>query len=131
MKSYSLDLRERVAAACAQPGRTIGAVATQFSVSVSFVEKLLHRQRAKLLYEKGAASKLPADHLMRITNVLTRLDAVKRPDEMNTPGSDYHPLKGERKDFYSVKVKANWKIIFRFEGEDVVDVDYLDYEVVG
>ena len=45
MKSYSLDLRERVAAACAQPGRTIGTVATQFSVSVSFVEKLLHLHR--------------------------------------------------------------------------------------
>ena len=81
----------------------------------------------KLLYEKGDASKLPADHLMRITNVLTRLDAVKRPEEMNTPGSDYHQLKGDRKDFYPVKVKANWKIIFRFEGEDAVDVDYLDY----
>ena len=59
--------------------------------------------------------------------MLTRLDAVKRPEEMNTPGSDYHQLKGDRKDFYSVKVKANWKIIFRFEGEDAVDVDYLDY----
>ena len=81
----------------------------------------------KLLYEKGDASKLPADHLRRITDVLTRLDAVKRPEEMNTPGSDYHQLKGDRKDFYSVKVKANWKIIFRFEGEDAVDVDYLDY----
>lgn len=81
----------------------------------------------ELLYEKGDASKLPADHLMRITNGLTRLDAVKRPEEMNTPGSDYHQLKGDRKDFYSVKVKANWKIIFRFEGEDAVDVDYLDY----
>ncbi len=45
MKVYSLDLRERVAAACAQPGRTIGAVAAQFSVSFSFVEKLLRRQR--------------------------------------------------------------------------------------
>ena len=45
MKTYSLDLRERVAAASQQPGRTIGAVAAQFSVSVSFVEKLLQRQR--------------------------------------------------------------------------------------
>ena len=45
MKAYSLDLRERVAAACQQPGRTLGAVAAQFSVSVSFVEKLLQRQR--------------------------------------------------------------------------------------
>ena len=54
MKAYSLDLRERVAAACAQPRRTIGAVATQFSVSVSFVEKLLHRQRTS-----GSLAALP------------------------------------------------------------------------
>lgn len=47
MKAYSLDLRERAAAACQQPGRTIGAVAAQFSVSVSFVEKLLQRQRTR------------------------------------------------------------------------------------
>ena len=54
MKAYSLDLRERVAAACQQPGRTIGAVAAQFSVSVSFVEKLLQRQRTS-----GSLAPLP------------------------------------------------------------------------
>ena len=54
MKAYSLDLRERVAAACQQPGHTIGAVAAQFSVSVSFVEKLLQRQRTR-----GSLASLP------------------------------------------------------------------------
>ena len=54
MKAYSLDLRERVAAACQQPGRTLGAVAAQFSVSVSFVEKLLQRQRTR-----GSLAPLP------------------------------------------------------------------------
>ena len=54
MKAYSLDLRERVAAACAQPGRTVPLVAAQFSVSVSFVEKLLHRQRTT-----GSVAALP------------------------------------------------------------------------
>ena len=54
MKAYSLDLRERVAAACQQPGRTLGAVAAQFSVSVSFVEKLLQRQRTS-----GSLAPLP------------------------------------------------------------------------
>ena len=54
MKAYSLDLRERVAAACQQPSRTIGAVAAQFSVSVSFVEKLLRRQRTS-----GSLAPLP------------------------------------------------------------------------
>ena len=54
MKAYSLDLRERVAAACQQPGRNLGAVAAQFSVSVSFVEKFLQRQRTS-----GSLAPLP------------------------------------------------------------------------
>src|SRR4028118_663093 len=45
MKPYSQDLRERVVSACAQPGRTIAQVAAAFSVSTSFVDKLLRRQR--------------------------------------------------------------------------------------
>jgi proteic killer suppression protein len=81
----------------------------------------------KLFYDKGIASKLPADHIGKITLILSRLDAVQKPQEMNYPGSDFHQLKGQLQDFYSVKVKANWKIIFRFDGVDVIDVDYLDY----
>ena len=63
MKAYSLDLREHVAAACQQPGRTIGAVAAQFNVSVSFVEKLLQRTSgslAPLLLRDGPAPCLDA-----------------------------------------------------------------------
>lgn len=43
MKPYSQDLRERVASACAQPGRTIAQVAVASSVSTAFVDKLLRR----------------------------------------------------------------------------------------
>lgn len=66
MKSYSLDLRERVAAAAAVPGTTLGQVAQQFSVSKSFVEKLRARQRATgtvaaLERGRGPAPRLGAD----------------------------------------------------------------------
>lgn len=45
MKAYSQDLRERVAAACAEPGAKICQVAIRFAVSLSFTNKLLRRQR--------------------------------------------------------------------------------------
>ena len=45
MKAYSHDLRERVAAACAEPGAKIYQVAARFCVSLSFTDKLLRRQR--------------------------------------------------------------------------------------
>ena len=54
MKAYSTDLRERVAAACQQGDRTIGEVATQFSVSDSFVRKLRRCQRTS-----GSVAALP------------------------------------------------------------------------
>ena len=55
MKAYSLDLRERVAAACAKPGAKIHAVAARFVVSLSFANKLLRRQRTS-----GSLAALPA-----------------------------------------------------------------------
>ena len=65
MRAYSTDLRERVVAACRQPGRTIGEVAAQFSVSDSFVRKLRRHQRtsgslAPLPHRRGPAPLLDA-----------------------------------------------------------------------
>jgi toxin HigB-1 len=31
------------------------------------------------------------------------------------------------KGFWSVTVRANWRVIFRLTDHDVFDVDYLDY----
>ena len=66
MKAYSLDLRERVAAACAEPGAKNYQVAARFAVSLSFVDKLLHRQRTS-----GSVAELP-----RHPGPARRLDAV-------------------------------------------------------
>ncbi len=65
MKAYSQDLRERVAAACAEPGAKVSQVATRFAVSLSFTSKLLRRQRttgsvAALPLHPGPAPRLDA-----------------------------------------------------------------------
>jgi len=46
---------------------------------------------------------------------------------MNVPGYDLHQLTGDLAGFWSVKESGNYRIIFRFIGEDAHDVDYLDY----
>jgi proteic killer suppression protein len=46
---------------------------------------------------------------------------------MNLPGLSLHPLKGSLKNYWSVSVSGNWRVIFRFEDGYVLDVDYLDY----
>jgi proteic killer suppression protein len=46
---------------------------------------------------------------------------------MALPGFRLHPLKGERSGQWAVSVSGNWRVVFRFEGEDVFDVDLVDY----
>lgn len=81
----------------------------------------------KLYYEKGDASKLQPQHVTKIRLILTRLDAAKRPEELNIPGYGLHQLKGDMKDFWSIKVDKNYRIIFKFENENTTDLDYIDY----
>lgn len=46
---------------------------------------------------------------------------------MNLPGWGLHPLTGNLDGHWSVQVNGNWRMTFRFEGEDAVLVDYQDY----
>lgn len=81
----------------------------------------------KLYYEKGNSSKLPAQQIAKIRLILTRLDAANAPEQMNVPGYRFHALSGALNGFYSVRVTGNYRIIFRYEGENATDVDYIDY----
>ncbi len=38
-----------------------------------------------------------------------------------------HSLKGRLEGYWGVSVSGNWRVIFRFEGNNAVDVNYLDY----
>ena len=81
----------------------------------------------KKFYEKGDASKLRPEHIDRIGDILTQLDASNVVKDMNYPGSRFHQLKGKRKGEYSVWVSGNWRITFGFKNGDAYDVNYKDY----
>lgn len=87
-----------------------------------FRHKGLHRFFAKSDYRD-----IPAQHAARIERLLDRLDAATRPEDMDLPGYRFHSLKAERKGDYAVSVSGNWRLTFRFEGEDATDVDLEDY----
>ena len=46
---------------------------------------------------------------------------------MNIPGWNLHPLVGLPAGRWSVWVSGNWRLVFSFDGEDVVALDYVDY----
>lgn len=88
----------------------------------SFRHKGLRR-----FYEKNERKGLPPVLVDKISRILARLDIATVPEQMALPALKLHPLKGEFKGFWSVSVTGNWRIIFRFDGAAVVEVDLIDY----
>jgi proteic killer suppression protein len=66
------------------------------------------------------------DTVDTVERILSVLDTAKTPQALNVPRYRLHPLKGELKGFRSVTVRANWRIMFRFEGTDALDVELID-----
>jgi proteic killer suppression protein len=87
----------------------------------SFRDKNLRR-----LFETGERRKLPPPDVERIENILFLLSRAQAPEDMDLPGLRLHALKGQRKGYWAVTVRANWRIVFRFEDGEVHDVDFLD-----
>jgi proteic killer suppression protein len=81
----------------------------------------------KRLYERDDRRGIRPDLVDSIQEILTVLDAAESPQALNLPGYRLHSLKGDLKGFWSVTVRANWRIIFRFDGSSAVDVELIDY----
>ena len=81
----------------------------------------------KRLYDDDDPRGIDSQHSVKLRDILARLDAATSIQDMQLPGFRMHALKGDRRGFWAVTVRANWRVIFRFENGDVLDVDYVDY----
>ena len=84
-------------------------------------------RRLKRYYARGDARLLPADMLARIRSILARLDIAESVEDLRLHSYRLHPLKGDLKGYWSITVKANWRIIFRFRNGNALDVELIDY----
>ena len=78
-------------------------------------------------YKTGSKADIQAKHAPKLRRILGFLNVATKVADVNLPGYRLHPLTGKQKGFFSVWVNGNWRIIFRFVGDDVELVDYLDY----
>ena len=85
--------------------------ATRHNVGMRFGHAGLRR-----FWERGDASRLNPAHLARIERLLDDL-----------PGLQLHQLTGNRRETWAVRVSGNWRLTFRFEDGQAVDVNLEDY----
>lgn len=90
------------------------------------IESIRHKG-LRDFFTSGSMAGVQAKHAARLRLILARLHASREPKDMDLPGLRLHKMSGNLNGFFSVEVSGNWRVIFRFEGQDVFDVDYLDY----
>lgn len=86
-----------------------------------------HHKGLERLFTSGKSRGLNAQHVPRLRRLLASLAAATNPLNMNIAGYPLHQLAGKRKGEWAVSVSGNWRLVFRFEGENATDVDLVDY----
>ena len=89
------------------------------------IRSIRHRG-LKRLHEEDDPRGVLAEHVVKLRDILARLDAARSVADMDMPGLRLHPLRGEFKGSWAVTVRANWRVIFRFADLDAFHVDYVD-----
>jgi proteic killer suppression protein len=93
-----------------------------------FMIKSFQHRGLEAFFRTGSKAGIQPHHADKLQTMLTALNLATAPQDMNAPAWRLHPLKGHNlKGHWSVWVNGNWRMTFRFQGIDVVLVDYQDY----
>ena len=90
------------------------------------IKTFSHKGLEDFFYD-GTKKGIQPHHAQKLADILDRLDAAKDLADMKYPGSEHHPLKGEMKGLWAVKVSGNWRVVFGFKESNAYEVDYMDY----
>ena len=78
-------------------------------------------------FESGSSRGIQAAHSKKLRMQLVALETAISIEDMDIPGYQLHPLKGNRKGIWSISVSGNWRITFELTDGNVYIVDYEDY----
>ena len=90
------------------------------------IKSFRHRGIEKF-FKTGSKAGIQPKHTQKLQLLLSVLNVATNAEQMNVPGWDWHPLKGDLTGYWAVKVNGNWRLTFTFESTDAILVDYQDY----
>lgn len=80
------------------------------------------------LFATGKSRRLPPDILRRAVMRLTQLDAATVVDDLRQPPSNrLEALSGDLAGKWSIRINDRWRLCFRFERGNALDVEIVDY----
>jgi toxin HigB-1 len=85
-------------------------------------------KESKKIFNREKSVKLPEDlqraafRKLRMLNRATTLADLRVP-----PANRLEKLKGSRADQYSIRINSQWKVCFKWSGNDASEVEIADY----
>ncbi len=90
---------------------------------VSFRNRELER-----FWRHGEVRGVARQYEAKLRAMLTTIEEAENVAELDTvPGWRLHPLKGNRKGVWSLKLSRNQRLTFRVEGSVASEIDFEDY----
>jgi toxin HigB-1 len=91
------------------------------------VIKSFRHKGLEQFYLSGSLKGIQPSHKDKLERILDALNAAQESKDLDFPGFSLHKLKGQLLGYWSIWVNGNWRITFRFVGQDVELIDYTDY----
>jgi proteic killer suppression protein len=74
------------------------------------------------------ARKLPRELHSKARRLMDQINAAPTLDMLRIPPSNrLENLKGDWAGFWSLRINDQWRIVFRWQGQDALDVQVIDY----
>jgi proteic killer suppression protein len=91
------------------------------------IRNVVHKGLRRLIEDDDQGGVQPAV-VAKIGRMVSFLQDMEREDELRTvPSWKAHRLTGDRKGTWSLFVTKNWRMTFRIDRDEIVDLDYEDY----
>jgi proteic killer suppression protein len=78
-------------------------------------------------FEDGNTAGIQPKHTKKLRMQLAAIDTAQAIDDVDLPGFDLHPLKGERAGTWSISVNGSWRVTFEFQDGNAYILNYEDY----
>lgn len=80
------------------------------------------------LYRIGKSKRFPPDIWRRALRKLEVIDKAETLDDLRVPpGNRLEALKGDRAGYYSIRINDQWRITFKFQNGNALEVKIEDY----
>ncbi len=80
------------------------------------------------VFLREPVSKFSKDICRKALRTLLIIDAAEQLSDLKEPpGNQLEKLSGDRRDQYSIRINEQWRICFRWENGDALEIEIVDY----